>query len=167
MSEAKTLYTMAEIKESVKNLMYKSIKELSEKMDSDFENYIESHAEIELDLKTFESSINTARGLIKKYDQEQYFCTNNGELKQVIRRLYRKQFYELESKVKNQFNSISNRLSKMRNPNTALEFLKQCGIELPEKVQPVVTIDVDPEFIKSILPKQNLLTDGSQEATNE
>jgi len=158
---------MAEIKESVRNLMYKSEEETSKKLDLDFVKHLENNLDLELDIRTYENSIDILRNLESKYSPDRYGNSyNKSELRRIMRREYRAQFRDVELKIRSQFNSISERLSKMRNPNTALDFLKACGIELPEKVKPVIQIDVDPEFIKSILPKQNLLTDGTQEAAN-
>lgn len=167
MSETKTLYTMYQIKEAVKNLGYATIGEFDEKVKIEFEKCIEDNAEMRLELKKWENYCNELIALEKKYESSStcYYGrhVDTGKLKYYMSECFKDRFKEERKKIVDQFEVILNRLASMRKPDAALEFLKLCGIELPEKVKQSIDIPVDPEFIKSVLPKQKMLTETNTE----
>jgi len=164
----KTLYTMAEIKAQIRNLQFAAIQEFNNKLEKDFEKHIEDTPEISLDIKTYEHVCEKLSSLETKYESGEYRYYNQTRLnperlKANILNSYKDNFDETKQKIINQFQVIENRLARIRKPDSALEFLKLCGIELPQKVEKILDVPVDPEFIKSILPKQKMLGDGNNE----
>lgn len=162
MSEKKTLYTMYQIKEAVRNLKYAALDEFAKKLKINYANHIESNPELQLAIKKYQTKCDELNALFKKYNHKDYVRElDRNRLRDILSECFEESFSDDRKKIFEQFEVISNRLSKMRKPEAALEFLKLCGIELPEKVKPIISIPVDPEFIKSILPKQKMLGEGS------
>jgi hypothetical protein len=161
MSKIKTSYTMAEIKACVKNIMYRSQEEYNQKLSVEFKTLIQESAELQFDIAQYESIATKANALQEKHITDRYsrYYFEPSGLKNQLEQKFKEGFSKERNKIKDQFTAIQNRLSSMRNPDTALEFLKACGIELPEKEKPVITIPVDPEFIKSVLPGPKLLSE--------
>ena len=162
----KTNYNMYQIKTLVKKLKQSSRNEFDEKLDSEFKNHIESNPETELDIKTFENAIDTANNLYKKYSLGSYresIRTSRNDLVERVKTEFQYSRQEERDKIGQQFDIVLSKVSSMRNPDKTLEFLKLCGIEFPENIKTEVIIPVDPEFIKSILPKNKMFAAGGQD----
>lgn len=157
----KTLYTMYQIKRMVQGLKYKAAEQYEEDITVKFEKHLETNAEMSMDISTYSSLANKMNELQKKYELNQYRDEISANL---LKNRLEYKFRHADGgreKIFEQFGSIETRLKSMRNPDKALEFLKLCGIEFPEKLkpeEPKLDISVDPDFIKSVLPKQKLLT---------
>lgn len=164
MSETtKTLYTMSQIKDYVRGLCYKAQEEFRKNLRIEFEKKVEENAEISMDLSAWGKMCANMRVLETKYRSEgRYYSTPEpNRLKDIMRDAFMDSCNPEYRKIDTQFTAILNRLKNIRKSDVALEFLKACGIELPENSAPAINIPVDPEFIKSILPKQNLLESGT------
>lgn len=168
MSETKTLYTMYQIKEAVKDLRHAALDEFNKRLLIKVEEEIENNIEMQLELKKWETYSNELNALEKKYENSWTRSYRNhvdgNRLKYCITKCFEEKLQEEKNKIYAQFEAILNKLSSMRKPDAALEFLKLCGIELPEKVKLTISIPVDPDFIKSVLPKQQMLAEGSGDA---
>jgi ABC-type phosphate transport system auxiliary subunit len=148
---------MAEIKTAVENLTWAALKEHDDKVKIECNQAIEADPQISADVKKYEDCCNTINNLTKKYCRS-YYVRNENEIKNNLLTKFQDNYSGERKKIKDQFAVISNSLKTMRTPDKALEFLKLCGIELPEKkAKESVVIPVDPDFIKSILPKNKMI----------
>jgi hypothetical protein len=153
-----TTYAMSTIKNYVIDLKYRSLDEHGNKISADFEKHYEASAELAADVSRYEAACNEAENLEEKYRGGRY-CRYSRDLKSIIKYEYGQARREEGQKIEDQFNAILGKLKTTRNPDKALEFLKLCGIELPEQKSIVLQdIPVDPEFIKSVLPAAKQLT---------
>lgn len=161
---AKTNYTMIQIKNYIKRLKNSCLNKFYEDILVEVEKLIKND-EVAYDLSQWRSVTEKANELYNKYNKNKYKnlqILSNGTLKSYIESDLREQDTEKRKNIEKQFESILSRLSQIRNPDKALEFLKLCNIELPETVKEeteVSTVNVDPEFIKSILPKCKMITE--------
>lgn len=152
------VYTMGQIKNFVDDLRYKALRAYDEKIDREFGEEIVTDPEIMADITAFENLMGEAENLYDKhYDKKinRYragFPT--GGLKTLLKDQYEKSRESERDKIRAQFKAIQNTLSAMRSPKKALEYLKTCGIELPEQVNDK-PVNVDPDFIRSVLPTRD------------
>lgn len=155
-----TAYSMVDIKSYVQTLSRKAQEEYAAKLNQEFENYLEANPEIVLDISRYENACQQAEQLHKEYGDSRYY-RYSCDLKSIIRKKYLENNKDMIQKIQSQFAAILDKLKTIRNPNKAIEFLKLCGIELPEKVQFQEDIPVDSDFIRSVLPAPKQLTDTS------
>lgn len=162
-----TEYTMSKIRDFVYDLKEKAINQHKANCDAEFNKLVEDNPGIELDFKAFAEAVTKINQLADKYREGRYFARNytEGYLRSFVQDSYRNSDSKIaeSEKIYDQFRVIENRLKSIRNPSKAIEFLKLCGIEIPERsipIKPDPPIDV--EFIKSVLPKNLLLTEGPQ-----
>jgi hypothetical protein len=153
------MFTMSDIKNHVNSLKWQSIKEYENKLNIDFENYLEEHSEIALEISEYEAACQKADSLYKKHN-DGHCSQHTYGLKRLIRSNYMDSRKDETQKIKDQFYTIEQKLKAIRSPQKAVEFLKLCGIELPDNGQIQQDIPVDPEFIKSILPAPKQLTNN-------
>jgi len=161
MGETKTTYSIWQIRDAVRNLQYSSEKEIRKNVELEFSRSIEENAELACDLSAYKSKLDEVNALEKKYKVRYPSDYHSDRLRYKIKE---DRCEAALVKARDQFRTIQDRLVKIRNADKALEFIKLCGIELPEKVvEPAVQIPVDPDFIRSILPKNPALPAGSEE----
>lgn len=154
-----TAYTMSDIKNHVQRLESKSVMEYRGKLKKEFKLYLEENPGILLDISEYENSCRRARDIHYKYRSRYGRREYSNNIESIIQDEYFESRKDEIEKIRSQFNAIINKLKTIRNPNKAIEFLKLCGIDLPENVTITQDIQVDPDFIRSILPSSNQLTD--------
>lgn len=160
-----TSYLMADIKEKVNNLKWEADDQFKKDLKAEFRKQCESNPEVQYDIKLFGDSVKILHDLIRKYSTSRSYRIgmhySKSSLYEELEYLYIQSKDKEYNKLHDQFRIIQNKLKTIRNPDKALEFLHLCGIELPTNAkpsQPDAPVDVD--FIKSVLPKNVLLTDG-------
>lgn len=165
--------TMSELKQYLRHLMQKSIMADKENTDNEFENWLDSQVELSLYSKRWDDlnkeldkiAVETCKKLFwEKRKYQRTFSNNNGynSVRGYIQSWY-VEHSSKEDKITAQFATRFSKLNKMRDVKKAIEFLALCGIVIPVDAEPdQEKIDVDPEFIKSILPK-NLMIEGASE----
>lgn len=152
--------TVAEIRQYVEKLMYRALDSHNNMLAEEFDKEVEKNLEMQMDLKTWESLAKKSDELAEKYKaSRRYYCLRTlsaSNLRDYLLDAYKEQKSEERKKIQDQFRNVIKRLKEIRSPKKALEFVKICGIELPKEVEEK-PLDIDPEFIKSMLPKNKLL----------
>lgn len=159
-------YTITEIKRYIEKLMMDAMSETRLDINKEALNKIDDSNELALEISEYNQAVTTVNEIyIKHVKGRSYYSKLNcpRKLEEVIKQTYiDSQKHRIEN-VKNQFTVILSKVSLLRTPAKALEFLKIFDIEMPkESVKEEIPMNVDIDFIKSLLPKNKLLTDGAQ-----